>query len=207
MRDIIEEYTEEIKAAGRFGHLQHVAEESEKAASDSLPVCNTSADNVMAKGLTNSSDVGSAPTYNRTGSHSYKETRSTKVVDQYPKDFDEFKPNQKAEMNRYDKNYNSKSLEKLRDTRRTGRIELSSVRGQLDVTEVRKKSSKRSPERNYSFSDEHSRHRKERINGTEDKSWRERSLGSSRRSDSVAHKKFKDRYDPSESWNTDEDNR
>ncbi|KAL8099321.1 hypothetical protein AgCh_031832 [Apium graveolens] len=199
MRDIIEEYTEEIKAAGGFGHLQHVAEGSGKAASDSLPVCNISADNVMAKGLTNSSDVGTAPTYNRRESHSYKETRSTKIADQYPNDFDEFKPNQKADTNRYDKNYNSRSLEKLRDTGRTGRIELSSVRGQLDVTEVRKKSSRRSPERNYSFSDERSRHRKEQINGSEGKSRRERSLGRSRRSDSVGNKKFQDRYDPSES--------
>lgn len=207
MRDIIEEYTEEIKAAGGFGHLQHVAEESGKAASDSLPVCNTSADNVMVKGLANSSDVQSGPTYNRTESHSYKETRFTKIDDhQYPKDIVEFKPNEKADTNRYDINYGSKSLEKLRDNGRTGRIEQSSVRGQLDFTEVHRKSSRRSPGRSYSFSDEHSRHRKERFNGTEDKSRREKSLGRSRRSDSVAHKKFKDRYDPSESWNTDEDN-
>lgn len=209
MRDIIEEYTEEIKAAEGFGHLQHVAEESGKAASDSLPVCNTSADNVMVKGLPNSSDVGSAPSYNRTQSHSSKESRSTKIVDQYHKDFDQFKPSQKADTNRDDINYNSKSLERLQNNGRTGRTEKSSVRGvrgQLDVTEARRESSRRSPERNYSSSGEHSRHRKERFNGAEDKYRRERSLGRSRRSDSVAHKKFNDRYDPSESWNTDEDN-
>lgn len=206
MRDIIEEYTEEIKAAGGFGHLQHVAEESGKAASDSLPVCNTSADNAMVKDSTNSSDVGSAPTYNRTQSHSYIESRSTKMVDQYPKDFNQFKANQKTDMNRYGRNYNSRSPEKLRNNGRTGRIEQSSVRGQLDVTEACRETSRRSPERNYSSSSEHSRHRKERFNGTDDKYRHERSLGRSRRSDSVACKKFHDRYDPSESWNTDEEN-
>lgn len=196
MRDIIEEYTEEIKAAGGFGHLQHVVEEFGKASSDSLPVCNTSADNVMEKGLTNSSDVESARTYSRTQSRSYEENRSTKIGF---KSLDQFKPYQKAETNRYNIKFNSKSPEQLRNNGRTGAIEQNSVRGQRDVTEARRESSRRSLERYYSSSREHSRHRMEQFDGTEDKSRRERSLGRSRRSDSVANKKFEDRYDPSES--------
>ncbi|KAL1827075.1 hypothetical protein ACET3Z_005487 [Daucus carota] len=198
MRDIIEEYTEEIKAAGGFGHLQHVAEESGKTASDSLPVSHTSADNVSEK--------GSATTYNRTHSHSYKEIKSTMIVDQYPKDFNQFRRDQKTDTNKYDRSHNSKSPEKLRNKGCTGTVEQNSVRGQHDGKEGHKKSSRRSSESNYSSSHEHSRHRKERFKGNGDKSRPERSVGRSHRSDSVAHKKFKDRYDPSESWNTDEDN-
>lgn len=205
MRDIIEEYTEEIKAAGGFGNLPHVAEEAEKAASNSLPVCNTSADNVMEKGLINSSDGRSAPTYNRTQLHSYRETRSTKIIDQSTKDLEQSKLNQKADRNRYDRKYYSESPEKLRNNGH--KSEKSGVRGQRDVTEVRRESSRRSPERNYRSSREHSRHRQNRLDGTsEDKARREGSLGRHHKSDSVSHKKFQDRYNPSESWDTDEDN-
>lgn len=91
IEDIIEDYMEEIKAAGGFGCSLDEAEEAGKVTPEPIPVHGISADNLMEKGVNNSSEVSSEyPPSDREPLLSHKNTRSSRIKDESPEDFKQY---------------------------------------------------------------------------------------------------------------------
>lgn len=200
---------EEIKAAGGFGCSLDEAEESGKVTPEPIPVHGISADNLMEKGVNNSSEVSSEyPPSDRKPLLSHKNIRSSRIKDESPEDFKQYirdslrhhdvVEDQNSDRNKHDREYYSRIPEKQRNNGRSR--QQGGAQGQRDETEVCRKYSSRSPERNYSRSHDRTSHRQDRVDQlSEDKARRRRTTDRSHRSDSVSHHEFEDRYDPSES--------
>lgn len=206
MRDIIEEYMEEIKLAGGIGCLVKGTEEAGTYASEPFALHGISTDDEARMSIPNSSEVhkGRQQGYSKQLTSEYP-VRSTRFEDESPernvlqRQDSHSKRHLEAysgDRNRHDRWYyrnadgqrcNSGSYEKLVD------------RGQRDDNKVPRKYLPLSSDGGHSRSHEQS-HRSNRTHkSVEPKDSYQRNAHRKGRSDSVVHHEFEDRYDPSES--------
>ncbi|KAM7532147.1 hypothetical protein LguiB_035557 [Lonicera macranthoides] len=199
MREIIEEFMEEIKQAGGSGCLPKGAEEAGMLASKTSSFHDSSTDSELKR--------SESP-------HGYKKhivsnnsTKSTRFKEESPEDEkrhrqDSHKQNahiedQIGERNRHVREYYSRSPDRQRIYDRTS---------EQDDAEMSRKHFPKSSNRSHSRSRGHNSHRRYQVDqNVEEKDTRRRSRQRYHRSDSVTRHEFEDRYDPSRSRDMYED--
>lgn len=191
---------EEIKKAGGFGCSLDEAE-----AGNIAPEHGISADNLMPNGVNNSSEVSKELPSDRNKLHSHKSSRAQKKEGESPEDSKRYRldsrksrvvEDQTSDWNKHDRTY-SRLPEKQRNYGRSS--ELVGARGEGAESEVYRKYSSRSPDRNYSRSHEQTSHRKDRANQLSEDRARQHTRTRERRShrsDSVSHHEFAEGHDP-----------
>ncbi|KAL2482108.1 U11/U12 small nuclear ribonucleoprotein 48 kDa protein [Forsythia ovata] len=211
MRDIIEEYMEEIKSSGGIGCIGKGIEDAEALPSEKISVLDSSIGIFDSRKNLPQTLEGSGGR-----SHSYKKELHTRDDS---KDFKEDNENHRRDPKRHyryqDFNDGNEKVKHNRDDYSRsldGRNSSSHShvqthsRGKQDYIEVSGEGSSRRSDRSHSKSHDRSSHKRER----EEDNWEHRDLRRSkinkdRRSDNKSRNEFVDRYDPFDSRDTYED--
>ncbi|KAK2978693.1 hypothetical protein RJ640_009904 [Escallonia rubra] len=211
MKEIIEEYMDEISQAGGSGCLPEGAVTAEKPASEHISVHDISSPNGVKESVPSSSDVSREWSRGHTKQLiSHKDIRSRKFGDESS---EESKRNRRdsqwhkkhledhdSSRSRHDSDYYYGSTDELTSSRR------SREQRQQDEAKALKRDFPRSRDKSHCLSNERTSYRRDRVDqNVEDRDRHRRSSQSVHTSNSVAHNEFEDRYDPSVSSDVFED--
>ncbi|KAK3029927.1 hypothetical protein RJ639_039787 [Escallonia herrerae] len=203
MKDIIDEYMDEINQADGSGCLPKGAVTAEKPASEHISVHGISSPHGVKESVPSSSDVSREWSRGHAKQLiSHKDIRSRKFGDESSEEskrngrdsqwHNKHLEDHASNRSRHDSDYYYGSTDELTSSRR------SREQRQQDDAKALKRDFPRSRDKSHCWSNERTSYRRDRVHqNVEDRDRHPRSSQCGHTSNSVAHNEFEDRYDPS----------